>query len=145
MPPARAPLDYDYGLVYLQLGQHHLNFKRRLFKKKERNHPTLPCGGWVGTPGRICRFHLSAGRSSPAPSWTAPSRWDCTQKTTLRPRAGFNRGHLRRTNAPVVSHVAAALLDIHFWSDIPGNQYENLLPQFNSWLTRRRKKHAIKS
>lgn len=36
----------------------------------------------MGTPGRICRFHLSAGRSSPAPSWTATSHWDCTQKTT---------------------------------------------------------------
>lgn len=40
----------------------------------------LPCGGWVGIPDHICRFHLLEGSSSPDLNWRAPSHWDCTQK-----------------------------------------------------------------
>lgn len=54
----------------------------------------------MGTPGHIYRFHLSAGRSSPAPSWTATSHWDYKRENTSVREVTLELLELHSTNIP---------------------------------------------
>lgn len=67
----------------------------------------------MGTPGHIYRFHLSAGRSSPAPSWTATSHWDYKRKNTNVREVTLEPMELQSTNIPPDSLRCSWLLAQH--------------------------------